>query len=93
MPIAFNSTTSFYSINYNNLILIGIFGVLGQIGLTQSYQLSKASHVAPYSYLYIVFTGIIGFYFWDEIPDTLSIIGYFIIIISYYLLIRIQKPS
>ena len=37
------------NIEYFNLIMIGAFGVFGQIGLTLSYQLSKASNVAPYS--------------------------------------------
>ena len=46
------------------IVLIGIFGVIGQIGLTLSYQLSKASYVAPYSYFYIIFSGLIGFYIW-----------------------------
>ena len=75
-------------IKYLSLIMIGVFGVIGQIGLTVSYQLSKASYVAPYSYFYIIFTGLIGFLIWNEIPDILSIIGYFFIIISYYYLIR-----
>ena len=78
-------------IKYIHLILIGIFGVVGQIGLTLAYQLAKASYVAPYSYFYIIFSGYIGYYIWNEIPDVLSIIGYLFIIISYYFLIRLQN--
>ena len=78
-------------IKYLSLIMIGVFGVVGQIGLTVSYQLSKASYVAPYSYFYIIFTGLIGFVIWNEIPDILSIIGYLFIIVSYYYLIRFVK--
>ena len=74
-------------IKYLSLIMIGVFGVVGQIGLTVSYQLSKASYVAPYSYFYIIFSGLIGFLIWNEIPDMLSIIGYLFIFISYYYLI------
>ena len=80
-------------IRYLSLIMIGVFGVIGQIGLTVSYQLSKASYVAPYSYFYIIFTGLIGFVIWNEIPDILSIIGYLFIIVSYYYLIRFVKLS
>ena len=72
-------------------MMIGAFGVIGQIGLTISYQLSKASYVAPYSYFYIIFSGLIGFYFWNEIPDMFSLIGYFFIITSYYYLIHFQN--
>ena len=80
-------------IQYLPLMMIGVFGVIGQIGLTVSYQLSKASYVAPYSYFYIIFSGLIGFFIWNEMPDLLSIIGYLFIIISYYYLIRFQNRS
>jgi drug/metabolite transporter (DMT)-like permease len=79
------------NIEYLNLIMIGIFGVLGQIGLTLSYQLSKASNVAPYSYFYIIFSGLMGYHIWNEIPDILSIFGYGLIIISYYFLMRLNS--
>ena len=71
--------------------MIGVFGLIGQIGLTLSYQLSKASYVAPYSYFYIIFSGLLGYYIWGEVPDILSILGYCLIIISYYCLVRLDK--
>ena len=91
--IAFNELLFIDEIDYLSLMMIGAFGVVGQIGLTISYQLSKASYVAPYSYFYIIFSGLIGFYIWNEIPDMLSLIGYFFIITSYYYLIRFQNQS
>ena len=91
--IAFNELLFIDEIDYLSLMMIGAFGVIGQIGLTISYQLSKASYVAPYSYFYIIFSGLIGYYIWNELPDMLSMFGYFLIIISYYYLIRIQNQS
>jgi len=91
--IAFKELLLLDDIKYLSLIMIGVFGVIGQIGLTLSYQLSKASYVAPYSYIYILFAGLIGYYLWNELPDMLSMFGYFLIIISYYYLIRIQNQS
>ena len=91
--IAFNELLFIDEIDYLSLMMIGAFGVVGQIGLTISYQLSKASYVAPYSYFYIIFSGLIGFYIWNEIPDMLSLIGYFFIITSYYYLIHFQNQS
>ena len=79
-----------YNIEYFKLIMIGLFGVLGQIGLTFAYQLSRASDIAPYSYLYILFSGLIGYQIWNEIPDFTSIIGYFLIIGSYFFLIKLK---
>ena len=80
-------------IQYLSLAMIGLFGVVGQIGLTFSYQLTKASHVAPYSYFYIIFSGLLGYYIWNEIPDILSIAGYCLISISFYYLMRLYKKS
>ena len=76
-----------------NLVMIGVFGLIGQIGLTKSYQISKASHIAPYSYLYVVFSGLIGFFIWNEIPDKISLLGYFLIITSYLCLIKIKDNN
>ena len=44
-------------------------------------------------YFYIIFSGLIGFFIWNEMPDLLSIIGYLFIISSYYYLIRFQNRS
>ena len=80
-------------IEYLNLFMIGVFGLIGQIGLTLSYQQSKASNVAPYSYFYILFTGVIGYNVWNEIPDSLSIVGYFFIISSYLVVMKINRKG
>ncbi len=89
--IGFNEIKVIDEINFLSLIMIGVFGVIGQIGLTISYQLSKASYVAPYSYFYIIFSGFIGFYVWNERPDIISLVGYFLIIIAYLYLIFFQN--
>ena len=91
--IAKDEFSSIDKLQYLNLVIIGLFGVLGQIGLTLSYQLSKASYVAPYSYFYIIFSGIIGVYIWQEIPDIFSIIGFICIFLSYFYLIRFQSKT
>ncbi len=91
--IAFEEILLMHEINYYALIMIGLFGVIGQIGLTKSYQLSKASLVAPYSYIYILFSGLLGYLVWSEIPDKYSLIGYLLIISAYFYLIRSQNKS
>lgn len=62
------------------LILTGVFATIGQIGLAHAYKYALASEVSIYQYLSIIFSAIIGFIFWKEIPDILSIIGGLIII-------------
>lgn len=63
------------------LIATGIFAVIAQFALTYSYKYAPASEVAIYNYLNIVFSAIIGFFIWTEMPDTLSILGGTLIIL------------
>ncbi|MGL5356011.1 MAG: DMT family transporter [Cetobacterium sp.] len=62
------------------LILTGIFATVGQIGLAYAYKYARASDVSIYQYLSIIFSAVIGFMFWKEIPDFYSLIGGLIII-------------
>ena len=64
------------------LLLIGVFGAIGQFSLTYAYRYGKASEIAIYNYSNIIFATIIGFILWKEIPDLLSVIGGLIIILS-----------
>ncbi|RLC50526.1 MAG: EamA family transporter [Candidatus Cloacimonadota bacterium] len=64
------------------LLMIGVFGAIGQFTLTYAYRYGKASEIAIYNYSNIIFAGIIGFALWLEVPDLLSIIGGLIIIIA-----------
>lgn len=67
---------------FSALLLTGVFAAIGQITLTYSYKFSKASDVSIYSYSLIIFSIILGWAFWNEIPDFLSFTGGFLIIIS-----------
>lgn len=63
------------------LLSIGVFASFGQFGLTYAYKFSKASEVSIYNYSSIIFTIILGFLFFGEIPDMLTIIGGIIIVL------------
>lgn len=56
-----------------DLLLIGIFGVLGQICLTYAYKLADASEVSIYSNTNILFAAVLGRVFFGEriAPNTL----------------------
>ncbi len=68
-------------IQFLYLILTGIFAAIAQYSLTYAYKYAPASEVAIYNYTNIVFSSIIGFFIWMEVPDYLSILGGLIIII------------
>ncbi len=68
------------------LLSTGLTAAVGQFGLTHAYRLAPANEVAIYNYTSIVFAGILGFLFWRELPDMLSLIGSItIIFVSIYL--------
>lgn len=71
------------------LILIGVFGGLGQIGLTYSYRMAAAAEISIYNYSGIVFSIILGYLFLGEVLDFTSVIGCSLVIaaaaITYFL--------
>ena len=75
------------------LILLGGIGLLDQIGITKAYQLAPANLVSLYIYSQIIFASIFSVLFFSEIPDTFSIIGASLIIISGYLNYRFKSNN
>jgi len=64
------------------LFLTGVFAGIAQVALTYAYKLEKASKISIYNYTGIIFSVIIGFFIWSEIPDWLSIVGGSLIVLS-----------
>ncbi len=74
-----------------SLIAIGIFAAAGQFGLTYAYKYAKASEVSIYNYSNIIFAAILGLTIWKEIPDTLSLIGSGLVIITSIFIFRFNN--
>ena len=64
------------------LVMVGFLGGMAQYLMTLSYQNLAVGIVSPLKYMTIVFSGVIGFLVWDEIPDLQSFCGISIIITS-----------
>ena len=64
------------------LVLIGIFGSVANLLLTQSYKLAEVSLTTPLKYLSLVFAIVLGFFIFQEIPSTWTIFGSLLIVIS-----------
>nr|WP_320135251.1 DMT family transporter [uncultured Amphritea sp.] len=47
---------------------------------TKAYSYAKASVIAPISYCGVLFAGLLGWLFWQQVPDMMSIIGAVLII-------------
>jgi len=61
------------------LLAVGLFGSLGQLGLTWAYQRAPVTQVSPFGYTSLLFAGLVGFLLWDEVPDLLGIAGMILI--------------
>ena len=70
------------------LSLIGIFGGVANLWLSQSYKYSEVSLVTPLKYLALVFAIIFGYFIWGEIPTIKTLLGAFLVIISTLIIFR-----
>ena len=64
------------------LVLIGLFGSVANLLLTQSYKLAEVSLTTPLKYLSLVFAIVFGFYFFNESPTIYTLSGASLIVIS-----------
>lgn len=72
------------------VLLMGLFGSIGQVWITKANQLTDASVLAPFYYLNAVFGAILSHFFWNE---TLGIWGWLgaALVISAGLFLIIKK--
>jgi len=64
------------------LILIGIFGSIANLLLTQSYKLAEVSLTTPLKYLALLYAIGFGFFFFNELPSYTTLLGAGLIAIS-----------
>lgn len=61
------------------LLLAGLSAAGGQFAVTAAYTYSPAAEISIYDYSQIIFSAIMGFFIFSQVPDTLSIVGYIIV--------------
>lgn len=57
------------------LCTMGILAIIAQMFLTKGYSMAPAGQVGPFSYSTVVFAALLGWLFWGETPDTLTLVG------------------
>lgn len=67
------------------LLLIGVFGSLGQIAITYSYRLAPASEVSIYNYSGIIFSMLFGYYLLNQNITIYSVAGGILVILASFL--------
>ena len=67
------------------LMGVGIATQIGQVALTKGMQTETASRATSFSYLQVVFAVILGFLFYQEMPDLWTWAGASLILLGAYL--------
>ena len=73
------------------LILAGASATIGQYGVTFAYKYAAAKNISVFDYSQVLFSGIFGFIFFNELPDLQSLIGYIIVISVGIILVKKSK--
>lgn len=73
------------------LVLAGLLAAFAQITMSRAYSLAPPSIISPVAYSAIIFAGIFAWFFWQETPDSLSLIGAALIISSSLMSLLLRK--
>ena len=73
------------------LVLAGASATIGQYGVTFAYKYAAAKNISVFDYSQVLFSGIFGFIFFNELPDLQSLIGYIIVISVGIILVKKSK--
>ena len=60
----------------------GAGAAIGQFGVTAAYRFAEPRSIALYDYTSIVFTAALGFVFFAQVPDVISIVGFLTILLA-----------
>ena len=61
------------------LLLAGLCAAGGQFSITAAYSLAPAKEISIYDYSQVIFSAVLGFFFFGQLPDGLSVLGSLII--------------
>lgn len=67
------------------LILVGIFTQVGQVGLTKALHGEDANKATAYAYVQIIFSILIGWVYFSEVPAITTVIGGCLIIVGAFI--------
>lgn len=62
-----------------SLLFAGLAAAGGQFSITAAYTNAPAKEISVYDYSQVIFAAILGFFFFAQIPDIYSVLGYIII--------------
>ncbi len=77
LPFFWKTPTPYFALL---MVLLGISAVVSHLLMTKAYQHAKPSTLAPFSYTQLLFAGLIGYLFFDQIPDVIGLVGMLVIV-------------
>lgn len=80
LPVMIATYEPMSALQLGYLLLAGAAATGGQFCITAAYRLAPAKEIAVFDYMQVFFAAILGYFFLDQLPKTLSFIGYAVII-------------
>ena len=77
LPFFWKTPTLYYALL---MVILGVSALVSHLWMTKAYQYAKPSTLAPFSYTQLLFAGLIGYLFFNQIPDFLGLVGMLIIV-------------
>lgn len=62
------------------LLLAGVSASIGQFSITNAYKFAPAKEISVFDYTQVIFAALLGIFFFGEVPEVLSLVGYTVII-------------
>ncbi len=75
---------------------LGLYGGTGHLMLTRAFRYAKASFLSPFLYVQLIWAMLLGWMFYQHLPDLLSVAGMAVIVgssLSIALLERFRQPG
>ena len=70
------------------LVLLGMLGSCGQYFLTRAYGAGEMTIIAPFDFTRIIIAGLLGYFIFNELPDTWGLVGAAVIMSSCAYIVR-----
>ena len=61
------------------ILVLGLLAMTAHMLLTVALKYSSAATLAPFTYMQIIFAGLIGYLVFEHVPDMLSLLGVLVI--------------
>ncbi len=93
LPVSYSAWKPLSRQTWLLLLAIGIFYALTQYFIILAYRHASAAELSPFNYTVVVFSGLLGWWFFHNIPQTSAIFGTLLICIGGILSIRAGHPE